>query len=152
MTDPHATGPKSTSKSGYKKYAPQAFVETFYQKAHWQQCHDICLWGHGKETEGRHIIQHITFDDCDLMLFIQFEEGASLTVWNPGTVMESQNDLQLLTADRVKWRWKEKGSSENYYVDYKCIGNTLEVKTNEDSQEHVITLLPNLPAVSFRKM
>jgi len=111
----------------------------------------ICIFGDwfGRPMDNFHKIDCFSF--VNGVLTITFNEGETLTVWNPSGLNELPYKVEIIDADRVKWEWYPYGSQKikenKCYREYVRTINGIKTASNRDSYSPSLSMSDSEPAV-----
>jgi hypothetical protein len=94
------------------------------------------IWGEwfGRPHDNYHTI--VGCDGDNELVHISFNEGETLTLWNPRGFHIDQETFRIGTAARVRWEWyyygRPKTPENRYYEDYLKAGDLVTASTNAD--------------------
>lgn len=71
----------------------------------------------GRPMDNYHIIVDVQFNQQGNTLMIKFNEGETLTVWNPANINSNSNEFYIKSATKIKWEWFSYGQPQ---INYTC--------------------------------
>ena len=117
----------------------------------------LCFFGEwfgGRPYDNQHTLTDVRADEDAVVL--SFDEGDTLTVWDPVGVSVADDGLHISQASRLRWEWFDYGrpkSRENRYsIDYRVSKDgSITVSDTADWYEPRHTPDPSADAVAFLK-
>ena len=117
----------------------------------------LCLFGEwfgGRPYENQHTLTAVRVDDGAVVL--NFDEGETLTVWNPARVSVTEDGLRIARASRVRLEWFYYGRTQapenRYSIDYQVDSDgAISVADTADWYEPDHRPDPLVDAVAFLK-
>ena len=83
----------------------------------------------------------------------QFDQGETLTVWDPAGVDVSADHFTVLRASRVRWEWfyygREHLPENRYFVEHRNDGTHVDTTTNVNWYTPTFAPSPDRPAVEL---
>ena len=84
----------------------------------------LCFYGEwfgGRPYENQHTLTDVDGDESSTAM--SFDEGETLTVWDPAGVSVADDGLRIARASRVRWEWfyygRPKTPENRYSIDYR---------------------------------
>lgn len=94
------------------------------------------IWGHwfGKPYDNDHAIVACTVANASLELL--FDEGETLSIWEPRGLQLPSSGFSILSASRVRWEWFYYGRPQipanRYFLDYAWTSGQMTLESNVD--------------------
>lgn len=89
-------------------------------------------------------------------LIIHFNEGETLTVWDPGHATISANEFRIADASRVRWEWyyygRPRTDTNRYFIEHVRTGDSVVVTTDVDWAPSQFKPIATRPAVELLGM
>lgn len=101
------------------------------------------FWGEwfGRPMDNYHIITCVDFKSEEDVLVFTFNEGETLTVWNPEGIKSDSIELYIKNSIKVKWEWfsygKPKIQENSYYILYEKQGSSIVALSGRGTMEYV---------------
>ena len=111
------------------------------------------IWGEwfGRPYDNYHRIVGCEADDGSVQ--VSFNEGETMTLWNPRGFHIDRDTFRIGAADRVRWEWyyygRPKTSENRYYKDYRKTRDVISASTNADWTTSTLRLDPRSDAVEI---
>jgi hypothetical protein len=112
-------------------------------------------WFGGRPYDGQHELINVEGDNKVVVL--SFDQGETLTIWDPGRVSSADDGLHVASASRVRWEWfyygRPKAPENRYSIDYHVDSEgTITVSDTGDWYEPHHQPDPSADAVAFVRM
>lgn len=74
------------------------------------------FWGEwfGRPMDNCHKISKVQFNPHDYILTITFNEGETLTIWNPEGIFSDSHEFYIRCAIKIRWEWFGYGQNKIY--------------------------------------
>lgn len=100
------------------------------------------FWGEwfGRSMDNYHIIVNIQFKSLENALILTFNEGETLTIWNPEKINSDSSKFYIKSATKIRWKWFSYGQPEIlqnlYYKQYEKQDNSIIVSSGKGAIEY----------------
>lgn len=100
------------------------------------------FWGEwfGRPMDNYHIIVDVQFNAQENTLILIFNEGETLTVWNPVNINSNSSELYIRRATKIRWQWFSYGQSQIhqnlYYKQYEKQGGSVVVSSGKGTLDY----------------
>lgn len=111
----------------------------------------LCIFGNwfGRPLDNFH--QITGFSCISGILTLTFDEGETLTVWEPRDIAIEQNSFRIQYAHHVRWEWyyygKPKIEANRYFEDFVHTKDGIKADSNVDWYSPTFTVSESKPAV-----
>lgn len=100
------------------------------------------FWGEwfGRPMDNYHIIVNVQYNPQENSLTLTFNEGETLTVWNPVNINSNPSEFYIRSASKIKWQWFSYGASQShqnlYYKQYEKQASAIVVSSGKGTLDY----------------
>ncbi len=111
-------------------------------------------WFGDRPYDNQHTLTEVRHDDQAIVL--TFDDGETLTIWDPAGVSVADDGLHIAEASRIKWEWfyygRPRTPENRYSIEYRVDADgAITVTDTADWYEPRHTPDPSADAVGFLK-
>ena len=133
----------------------RAAIETIPADKRWGSLCFFGEWFGGRPYDTQHDLTTVEGDNEVVVL--SFDQGETLTIWNPDGVSSADDGLHVARASRVRWEWfyygRPKTPENRYSIDYRVDSDSvITVVDTVDWYEPHHQPDPSADAVGFLRM
>jgi hypothetical protein len=107
----------------------------------------------GGRIDNIHIVTSVHADSEPERLVIDFNEGETLEVWDPGDASISSREFRISTAARVRWEWfyygRPKIAENRFFIEHVRLDDAVVASTNVTWYSPTFTPTVEAPAVEL---
>jgi hypothetical protein len=107
----------------------------------------------GGRIDNIHTVTSVHADSEPERLVIDFNEGETLEVWDPGDASISSREFRISTATRVRWEWfyygRPKIAENRFFIEHVRLDGAVVASTNVTWYSPTFTPTVEAPAVEL---
>lgn len=101
------------------------------------------FWGEwfGRPMDNYHIIVNVQFNQQENTLIFKFEEGETLTVWNPANINSNSSEFYIRSATKIRREWFSYGQPQLhqnlYFKEYEKQDGSIIVSSGKGALDFI---------------
>ena len=107
----------------------------------------------GGRIDNIHIVTSAHADDEPERLVVEFNEGETLEIWDPGDALISSHEFRISTASKVRWEWfyygRPKIAENRFFIEHVRLDGAVVASTNVTWYSPTFTPTVEAPAVEL---
>ena len=107
----------------------------------------------GGRIDNIHIVTSAHADDEPERLVVEFNEGETLEIWDPGDALISSHEFRISTASKVRWEWfyygRPKTAKNRFFIEHVRLDDIVVGSTNATWGSRTFTPTVEAPAVEL---